>query len=112
MNYMITLKRNAIDYTSIDDLKHKYRILFAKVPTQCYCIELDSRKRLHLHSLVKFKKTPYYKKYQTEGWTVYFSKVSITILQSVVEYINKNKRVDYQHGMEIISYSHYQNMFT
>lgn len=111
MYFFITLKRNAIDFTSFKQLNDTYNKIFDRVQTQHKCVELDTRKRLHIHAIVWFKNCPYWKNYQKKGWTVYFRKIDPDTLYIVRKYIDKNNNYEYQHGMEIMSFGHYHNMF-
>ncbi len=111
MYYLITIKRNAMEFTSIQDIRDMSKKLFKYQIIPCYCMELDTRQRLHQHSLVQYETTLYYKKYQVNGWTVHFRKLTMTTLDHVVNYINKNNNKIYQHCMEWISYAHYNYMF-
>ncbi len=109
--YLITLKRNAVEFTAKRTLEDKYKDLFSD-NSLCSSCELDSRYRLHLHGLVIFVGTPYYKRYQRAGWHVHFKYVlTEDDLPHVINYIYKNNNKSYQNEMEIISYSKYNYMF-
>ncbi len=110
--YFVTMKRNAIGYTSIKDLEIQFNKLFNQYPIQCQGIELDSLQRLHLHAIIHFKKTPYFKHYTIHGWHVYFIELAEEAEEHVVRYINKHSDPMYQTQMEFKSYSHYNNLFT
>ncbi len=111
MLYLVTIKRNAIDFTSIWELKMMLKLIFRRVTIQCSCIELDSIRRLHLHALIDFKRTPYYKKYMRKGWHIYLNRVDMESIDTVIRYINKNNNKNYINEKEILSYSNYYNMF-
>ncbi len=111
MKYLVTLKRNHIDFTSKQELNNMYNCLFKRVLTLCKCTELDSRQRLHTHSMIEVKKVPYFKRYMRHGWRVHFKKINKGEELIVNNYINKNNYPEYQNEMQIISYAHYNYMF-
>jgi len=111
MLYLITIKRNAIDFTSINELKKQHNRLFRRFSTLHMCVELDSLKRLHLHSITEFKRTPYFKRYMVSGWYIYLNKIDQLSMYNTIVYIYKNSNEYYQREMELTSYANYTNMF-
>ncbi len=111
MKYLITLKRNAIGFTSIEDLKKQYKLLFGRFTTQYACIELDSLRRLHVHAIISVKRTPYFKRFLVNGWHVYFNKIEKESESTVIRYVKKHQNKYYQMEMEILSYAHYHYLF-
>lgn len=113
MIYLVTLKRNCIGFTSIEQIKNKYISLFVGIVfTRCMCIELDSRKRLHLHAIIETEKTPHYKSFMSRGWHCFLRKIHEDTAHIVYKYVYKNYNPQYQNEMELISYANYHNMFT
>ncbi len=112
MKYLVTLKRNAVEFTSIVELENMYKRLFRRKTTLIQGIELDSIHRLHLHSLIDSKKVPYYKNYMVKGWHVYMEHIAEESVGVVIRYITKHSNKHYQEHMEISSYASYNYMFT
>ncbi len=107
MKYLVTLKRNCINFTSKLELNTMYNSLFRRVLTLCKCTELDSLQRLHTHSVIEVKKVPYFKRYMRHGWRVHFKRIRDSEGEHVIHYVNKNSNPEYQNEMEIISFAHY-----
>ncbi len=114
--YLVTIKRNKVDFTSIELLMNMYNWVRSKgfyfFPEMG--IEMDSLNRLHLHACMSADKVPYFKRYQYKGWIIHFQEINDTIedLENVIRYIKKHSNKLYQSQMEIMSYAHYYNMFT
>ncbi len=109
MYYFVTLKCNKIGYTSIEQLYNKLRETMNKTNNMEWSdhvvYELDSLKRLHLHTYVSCTKKPYFKKLQIKGWTVHFSQCGETDVPKVIRYMCKHKQnKDSLFQMEIESY--------
>lgn len=111
MFYLVTIKRNAIEFTSKRDLIIKMKLMFRRVTITHYCVELDSLRRLHLHAIVQFNKKPYYKRYMDVGWHIYFCEIDKETEDVVIRYISKHQNDNYQNEMEILSYAQYHYMF-
>ncbi len=111
MNYLVTIKKNVLDFTSLCEIKEMYKRLFKGDLTITQGVELDSLQRLHLHSLVHYKRVPYYKTYMAKGWHIFFERISEGTEDVAARYIHKHSNPIYQEQMEITSYANYNYMF-
>lgn len=97
--YLVTIKCNKARYVSKVMLDKQLRLLVNKL-TGCKadwsCIvgyEEDSVHRMHLHTIVKCTKQPYFKKYQIPSWTIHFQLVNDS--KNALKYILKNDQNPY-----------------
>ncbi len=111
MYYFVTLKRLAMEFTSIYELHKMYNLKFSKCTTLSYAIELDSLNRLHSHAIIILDKTPYYKLYRKHGWSIHFCPLKLEDLSRTDIYIHKNQHPTYVNEMEWFSRSNYEYLF-
>ncbi len=109
--FFVTLKRNAIDFTSIAEIEQMYIEKFGTNSTLSFAIELDSINRLHSHSIIKLNATPLYLNYREHGWTVHLCALKEHDLERTDVYIHKNQKDNYTYEMEWLSYADYHYMF-
>lgn len=109
--FFVTIKRLAMEFTSIEDLQEMYNWKFSKCTTLSYAIELDSLNRLHSHSIIILDKTPYYKYYRKHGWRIYLLEISEDDLYRTDIYIHKNQDPTYVNEMEWFSRANYEYLF-
>lgn len=115
-NYLVTIKNNTKKFTSIDQLNKIYQYHKRKGGlswSSTKCIELDSLRRLHLHTIVTTPKVPYFKKYMIKGWHVHFKEFPTKDFNNVINYIRKNNKNKYEEQQdETKSFFHYHYGFS
>lgn len=114
--YLVTIKRNAMDFTSMDDLKQMYHSVKDSMKnvsaewSSFVGYELDSRRRLHLHTYISTKRKLYFPKYGRAGWTIHFKEVPEDAVADVIRYISKcNQNKYYLENLEVVSQLYYQD---
>lgn len=116
INYFITIKNINFKYTSLSEIMDisKQLKLMGGSWSSHYCIELDSLFRLHMHTMVSFAKTPWFKRFKIKNWIIHFCKIKdMSNLDRIYNYMNKENTNIYEYEQaDIISYSHFNNMFT
>lgn len=101
--YIVTLKQNRSVHTSIDSLDHCYKSLQLDVSKHCKTAkitswssyrgyELDSKQKLHYHTILTTDKGLYFKKLtkKYKGWTIHFQKFPEEDYSKVIQYITKD----------------------
>lgn len=92
--FMVTIKRNAVDYTSAHEIISKYNEVVKKTKRADWCadawLETDRMKRIHLHTWVKTHKKPNYREFTSAGWTIHFDQFSSDDLINVMTYCGKD----------------------
>ncbi len=114
-SYLVTIKRNKIDFTSAKSIYHTYNGIVKKGGSWSSnkMLELDSRHRLHMHTVVMFNRVPYFKRFQKKGWTIHFKRIDNDTIDHIWKYIYKNNKNEYDVvESEIRSYYHYNCGFT
>lgn len=104
--YILTIKNNTHEYTSIASLMSAYSLLYDSLPrtaeaSDLRSIELDSLNRLHLHNIITFQKTPYLKRiiqsvkkvYKT--FQVHFQEIPLKDYSRAFNYVRKEPRSKY-----------------
>lgn len=105
--YMLTIKRNAVDYTSAHDIIDKYREVVSKVRNAEWAfdayLELDRMKRIHLHTWFKANRKPNYRTLQSSNWTVHLDPFDMDDFMNVMSYCAKdNIRIADEEAVEWI----------
>lgn len=91
--YLLTIKNNKTgiytDKEGIDDILCHISKAADHIGISRY--ENDSKMKLHSHSILGFKKIPFFKSCQRKGYTVHFQHFDILDYNKVVRYINKEE---------------------
>ncbi len=93
--YLITIKNNAMKFTSLLELEKVYRALIESITSASVQwsanvgYELDSRSRLHLHTYISTSRQLYFPKYQKHGWTIHFKLIPKNAIPDIIRYIIK-----------------------
>lgn len=112
-HYLVTIKRNAIEFTYIEWLKDQLNSLKKSIKgadwSDNIAIELDSLNRLHLHTVVVSPKQLYYNKYRRKGWHIHFAPFLKSDIDIVYKYLNKstNEYDGDKLQKEVASYIHH-----
>lgn len=114
-NYLLTIKNNAIKYTSSEELVDQMMNLVKKMKgcewNTEYALELDKQQRLHLHTcFTKNNGRVNPASYRRKGWTIHFDEFDD--YDKAKNYMNKqdqSKVIQQQRDAE--SYYHYNYGF-
>ena len=95
--YLVTIKRNALEFTRKCWLDAQYTNLVKRIRGEVewsdqVSYELDSLNRLHLHTIVTSKSPIFYKKYVRKGWHIHFQPFERKDMSRVYEYIMKHNQ--------------------
>lgn len=91
--YILTIKNNDFsNYCDKQGIDKIYTSIYKDANyNSSFTYENDSHVRLHCHSIVGFKKTPYFKKYQRKGYHCHFKIFPKEDLNNVKRYLQKEE---------------------
>ena len=99
-HYMVTIKRNAVEFTKIAWLDMQLSRLRKLIPNAEWSdnvsYELDSLHRLHIHTIVTSIRDIKYKQFMRKGWHIHFSPFKRQDYGNILNYINKHNQNKYR----------------
>ena len=91
--YMLTIKRNSNEFTPllwVNRQRDRVKRMAKDVEWSCHeAFELDSKDRVHLHTIISSDRELYFTKFKSKGWTIHFKQFPVEDYPRVVDYINK-----------------------
>lgn len=94
--YILTIKRNSNEFTPllwINRQRDRVKRMAHDCEWSCHeAYELDSKDRLHLHTIISSDKELYFTKFKSKGWTVNFKQFPVEDYGRVVDYLTKAEK--------------------
>lgn len=115
--YLLTIKCNTKRFAAIEELDNVFQRVKDKMPKgsgyeEFVPYELDSLRRLHLHTIVSCPRQPFYKRLQQKGYTVHMKAIGLMDVDRVRNYCMKNSDCTSMNNQnEWASYAHYNYLF-
>lgn len=105
--YIVTIKGHELRHYEKTELDTRLDNLVKKMKSvewsSMRAYEEDSMQRMHVHTYCITTRTPYYKRYQEQGWSIHFKQFPLEDVKNVRNYFRKvdqDKKVVEQRFLE------------